>query len=812
MFTGFWSRMSFVARLGVSAGFALAVAGAAMLYSSIKSDSAWHQRNLSAQGENEVEFLLPAVSEQAVIGDFSTIQQILTARLKRDNIAGLRFVDSGGAVLSADKKELPAAQAPEWFLRLTALRGSEHRRMLSLGGVQYGSVAVRMSPVPAQNRIWEAFLNHVSILTLAVGLDFLGILLILKTGLRPLDALAEGARRFGGGDLSARIPLHGSPEMRDTILAFNRMAEDIQAQKAAIHREKELAQVTLQSIGDAVITTDGEGRVTYLNPVAEHLTDWTTADAAGRPLPEVFNIVNEFSRQPVENPVDRVLRTGRVVGLANHTVLIARDGREFSIEDSAAPIRDREGGILGVVLVFHDVTEKRDMVRKISWQASHDALTGLVNRREFEHRLAELVQAAKNRGTRHALLYIDLDQFKVINDTCGHAAGDNLLRQVTFLMQAKVRETDTLARLGGDEFGVLLENCPPEQAHRIARELLGVIKNFRYVWQDKSFTIGASIGLVTIDPDSDSPESLLIAADTACYAAKDKGRNAVQRWHPEDRDLALRRREMDWVTRVNKALEEERFLLYCQPIVPVSENPDMTHFEILLRMRDEENRLVSPAAFIPAAERYNLITGLDRWVVQRALNWLAAHPGQDIRCAINLSGQSVAEESFLDFLIDQVRGTGIPPGNICFEITETAAISNLDHAVRFIGELRSLGCRFALDDFGSGMSSFSYLKNLPVDYLKIDGAFVREMEHNPMDCAMVEAINHVSHVMGIETIAEFVENDAILDKLKTIGVDYAQGYGIAKPVPLCETETNGLLPLGNRHLHAVQPGHAVQET
>jgi diguanylate cyclase (GGDEF)-like protein/PAS domain S-box-containing protein len=783
-----WARLSFISRLSVSAGLALIIAGTVLLYSSIKTDSAWHQEQLANQAESELGFLTPALAEQAVVGDFSTMAQMLEAQVRRDNIDSLHFADLRGNLLRADSKVAPAARAPVWFAHLSGIHGEEAVTDLAVGGTRYGVLSIQMTPTPAINRTWESFRNHILILALAVGLNFLGILLSLKYGLRPLEALNEGAGKLGAGNLAVRIPVQGSREMRNVISTFNDMADKVQALLAQIRHEKELALVTLQSIGDAVITTDDQNRVAFLNPVAEKLTGWTTEAACGQPLQQVFNIINEFTREPVENPVDKVMRSGIIVGLGNHTILIARNGQEYSIEDTAAPIRDNNDHILGVVLVFHDVSEKHKLTHQLSHQARHDALTGLINRGEFELRLNELLDSTANRHGEHALLYLDLDQFKVVNDTCGHSAGDELLRQLTTQIQAKVRESDTFARLGGDEFGILLENCPMEQAIRLANVLLDEVGAFRFVWLDKTFAVGVSIGLVAITDASGNSANVLAAADTACYAAKDKGRNRVQVYSPDDIEMAERHGEMHWVARIAKAFEDERFRLYYQPIVPVQgDAPDQEqHFEILLRMLDEDNNLVPPGFFIPAAERYNLMVEIDRWVVSNSFNWLIANAERPVICAINLSGQSVNDDRFLRFLIDQVKGTGVPPHKVCFEITETSAISSLAKASNFIKTVKSLGCSFSLDDFGSGMSSFSYLKNLPVDYLKIDGSFVRDMTNNPIDCAMVESINHIGHVMEIKTIAEFVENPAILDKLRAIGVDYAQGYGIAKPRPLEE--------------------------
>jgi len=667
---------------------------------------------------------------------------------------------------------------------------------ITSNGKRIGFARVILDAAPMQVELNAVTHKGVIYTLIAITLGGLITWLVVRKVTYRLNMLSNAADSISAGDLEIALPNYeGRDEVARLARDFSQMAlalkqnsrERDQAE-AALYAEKERALVTLQSIGDAVITTDIEGRVEFLNPVAEALTGWSNDEATGQPLQQVFNIISEITRQPVENPVEKALLQNGIVGLANHTVLIRRDGHEVHIEDSAAPIRERDGRIIGVVLVFHNVSEKRKLAHQLSYQAKHDALTGLINRSEFEHQLEDLLDSAATQHKQHALLYLDLDQFKVVNDTCGHSAGDELLRQLTAQIQDKVRESDTFARLGGDEFGVLLENCPLDQAVRLANVLLDEVGAFRFVWLDKTFAVGVSIGLVAITATSGNSASVLSAADTACYAAKDKGRNRVQVYSPDDIEMAERHGEMHWVARITKAFVEERFQLHYQPIVPVQNGaPEQEqHFEILLRMRDENHNLVPPGAFIPAAERYNLMVEIDRWVIHNALNWLIAHAERPVICAINLSGQSVNDDRFLAFLIDQIKGTGVPPHKICFEITETSAISNLVKASNFIKTIKSLGCSFSLDDFGSGMSSFSYLKNLPVDYLKIDGSFVRDMINDPIDCAMVESINHIGHVMGIKTIAEFVENQAILEKLRAIGVDYAQGYGIAKPRPLEE--------------------------
>ena len=573
------------------------------------------------------------------------------------------------------------------------------------------------------------------------------------------------------------------------LVGFEGTISDISARKRAemaVFDEKEKAQVTLQSIGDAVITTDAAGLVEYLNPVAQELTGWETAEIRGRHISEAFKIVSEGTRAAIENPVVACLREGRVVEAEGHAVLINRRDHELAIEDSAAPIRDRSGNIIGSVMVFHDVSKERRLRRALAYQAYHDALTGLINRREFENRLnVALKNALQDEQVRHVLMYLDLDQFKVINDTCGHQAGDQLLKQITGLLQTRLRAKDVIARLGGDEFGVLLENCSAQQALPIAENLRQAIRDFRFLWNEQAMNVGVSIGCVEINKDSESIVTLMSAADVACYAAKDSGRNRVHAYQRDE--IPQRHREMQWVSRITRACEENRLELYFQPIVPIGQTADVrSHYELLLRMRGEDGELVPPGEFIPAAERYNLMSAIDRWVVQHALGTLAHYRADSAietpyTISINLSGTSLNDDSFLDFLINELQAYDLSPGAVCFEITETAAIANLAKVVHFMRELKTRGCLFSLDDFGSGLSSFMYLKNLPVDFLKIDGQFIQNVRADPIDHAMVVAITQIGRAMGIKTVAERVESVEVLQTLAAIGVEYAQGYLIAQP-------------------------------
>jgi len=551
----------------------------------------------------------------------------------------------------------------------------------------------------------------------------------------------------------------------------------------------ELVRVTLDSIGDAVITTDREGLVQWLNPVAEAMTGWTKSEAHSKPLVDVFNIVHAESRQPSLNPVAICLAEGKAVGLQSNTTLISRMGAEFGIEDSTSPIRNADGQILGAVLVFHDVTEQRRLSREMSHRAAHDALTGLVNRAEFEVRLSRLLAGLTLEGTSHVLMYIDLDQFKVVNDACGHSAGDQLLRQVSAVLQGCVRGRDTVARLGGDEFGVLLENCGIEQGQTIGRKICEQMESYRFAHDGRRYRVGTSIGVVPVDVRWGSSAAVMQAADSCCFAAKEAGRNRVHLWVESDSALQVRQGEMQWVNRLEAAMDDNRFTLFAQHVEPICGPGGGLHCEVLLRLVTDDGAVIAPGAFLPSAERFHLAARIDRWVVQRVFSHLEA---EDTTLelietiSVNLSGHSVGDRAFHRELMRMLRAASFDVRKLCFEITETAAITHLGDAKVFIEEVRSLGVRIALDDFGAGASSFGYLRTLPVDYIKIDGQFISGLLDDPLDNAAVRCFCEVAKVVGVKTIAEFVERAETRAALRTLGVDFVQGYSIHRPEPFLQ--------------------------
>jgi len=754
---------------------------------------------------------LAAACEDAVSArNRKKLAELLQPALKEKNVLSVTVTDMGGSILAraaVDEKDKGPVTDGARYKFLAPIhrvespgRAAPRPTDAAEPHKQVGWVSVSLSRAALQTEQNRILFQSLFMVVLGLVVTVVFALRMARTVTRPVLSLTRAVDKIKNGQLDHRVATLSGGEVGRLEDGINAMAAALQEARDkekkrsedALFLEKVRAQVTLESIGDGVITTDAEGRIVYMNPVAEQFTEWKGDAARGKPLSEVFKIFDEDSNRLEEYPIHYCLQEGRIIRHDSHHLLMSHEGGKIEVQDSAAPIRDRDGAILGAVVVFHDVTEIQSMARRMAFLASHDPLTGLLNRREFETRLNQVLESAQAGQREHALLYLDLDQFKIVNDTCGHIAGDELLKQLANHMQKEIRASDVLARLGGDEFGVVLEDCSVDKAKQIADLLRQSVKDFRFLWESRTFEIGVSIGLVPISRDSGGITEVLSAADSACYVAKDHGRNRIHIYQPGDRAMAQRRGEMQWVHRLRQGLENNSFDLYCQAIVPLGEeaSPSARFYEILVRVQDED--LVLPAAFIPAAERYHLMPSIDRWVIRTVFSMLEEHqarsggagePGS-ARFAINLSGQSLGDEKFLEFVMQQFAQHHISPASICFEITETAAIANLARARDFIARLKSMGCRFALDDFGSGLSSFGYLKSLSVDYLKIAGDFIEGMVEDPVDHAMVDAINQIGHVMGLTTIAESVENAPILNSIREMGVDYAQGLGIDTPKPL----------------------------
>ncbi len=544
----------------------------------------------------------------------------------------------------------------------------------------------------------------------------------------------------------------------------------------------------LDALGEGVITTDAEGRIVYVNQSGEQLIGKPAAEALGRSLQEVINLIDEDDRKALGDPVRQCLSTGARVHIGRRGMVVSNDGGgERSIELTVSPLRDATSEVSGTVITLRDVSDLRGLTRQMSYQASHDALTGLVNRREFEHRLQESLEVAHAGTARHVLCYLDLDRFKAVNDECGHVAGDSMLREVAALIKEEVRDSDTVGRLGGDEFGVLLVGCPLEKARQIADDVVRAVGDFRFVWKDKIFNVGVSVGLVEVSRESGSLEDLIGAADSACYVAKKQG-GRVHVYSARDEAAARQRGEIHWLQLLQSALKEGRFELYAQPIVAMDAQATLgPGLEVLLRLRDEDGSIIVPGEFMVAAERYRLMPHVDRWVVQTSLAALgrgAVRLASGRSLCINLSGQTLGDAAFLEFVVDCLDRTGVAPDRVCFEVTENSVITNIEHARRFIGVLHGMGCRFALDDFGRGLSSFSNLRNLSLDYLKIDGYFIRNLASDNVNQAMVTAMIKLARSLNFQVVAEHVEDMSALDTARRMGVDFVQGYQVGRPQPL----------------------------
>jgi diguanylate cyclase (GGDEF)-like protein/PAS domain S-box-containing protein len=635
------------------------------------------------------------------------------------------------------------------------------------------------------------------IIAIAIILTIIIAMILAHTVSKPLTLLAQGIEKIKSGNLKHRITEQSTGEIGVLEKNINEMASSLAKAQAFERRqaanllqsERIKAHTTLESIGEGVITTNENAIITYINPAAIHLTGYKYEESVGRPLGEIFKSYFENSQEQIAYPIDSCLDHGHIVRHDALLKLIRKDGEQFIIRDTATPIRDHNSNIVGAVVIFDDFSTLHAMAEKLVYQAAHDDLTGLYNRREFENQVDLALNETKQYQSENIVFFVDLDQFKVVNDTCGHLAGDQLLKQISQLLKSKIREHDVLARIGGDEFGLILRDCHFDKAIELADTLLKVIQSYVFYWGNQQFNIGACLGLVELNNKFINTSDVLMAADSACYLAKEAGRNSRHVYQPSETEQQKRRSEVKWVQRLKTAVDKNNFALYVQQIHPLNHQSGPPHYEVLLRLKLDGN-VYTPMTFLTAAERYNLMPDIDRWVIDEIFSSFEQHgkgedkPLQPCRFNINLSGQSLTRDNFQKFVYDKVKACNMDHSLITFEITETATIANLAHAIDFMKTLKQMGCQFALDDFGSGLSSFGYLTSLPLDYIKIDGKIVRDIVTNPINLSIVESINQIAHIMKLQTIAEFVESDSIIELLQSCEIDYAQGFHLDMPVPL----------------------------
>ncbi len=748
--------------------------------------------NLSGNAEQEANTLSIALQHPAAQHNYPAIEQILTQRVKQNGIQRVRFwQDKIYLEKTAQSKATPY---PQWFARLIAVPPTEVKAEIFSDGASKGAVALVVGADTVIENLWMLVGMFSLLCVLGVLLVSLMLRRMLKVNLRGLYDLQQAAHAFEQADFTVRLPIEltSPPEIQQTKRAFNHMADKLshllatlERKQDDLHNEKERLRVTIESIGDAVVVTDARGYIEFINPRALELIGLNMESALGRQVSDAIPMVNEESGAAVTSPIELALRRNTVIALDNHTAIARADGSRVAIRDTAAPIRSATGQVQGGVLVFQDETERRKLMQRLAWQAERDHLTGLYNRREMEIRMAAALNAVQEQVRQFIFCYMDLDQFKLVNDTCGHRAGDALLQRLSAILMERVKGTQHhLARLGGDEFGILFSDISLPDAITVVQGIRDEVVRFRFEWEGQVFRLGVSFGVTQLQPDMRDIGQILSQADTACYHAKSQGGNAIQVF--ENTHPALRKitDEMQWVVVITRAFEERRFELYRQKVVSLNPAIFTQHYEVLLRMRSEDGEIVAPGEFLPAAERYGLSPSFDRWVVRNVLAYLDTHPADKACYAINLSGRSLSDPAFTEFILDTLDQYSVDPAQICFEITETAAIDNLAECERLILSLKARGIYFALDDFGKGQSSFGYLQRLPVKYLKIDGEFIRGIDHKPENFAITKAIHTLAHELDKLTIAEQVETEAELACIKRLGVDFVQGYLLHDPEPI----------------------------
>jgi len=761
-------------------------------------------RHLAGTAEQEASALQVALQDYASQRDYAQIEQVLAQHIKQTHLRYARFESD---TLRIEKiAAARTSQYPAWFAELLAIYPTPIHTQVIGNHREVGKLSLLMDASAAIENLWTLTWMFTSLCLL--GMFVVGLMLhrMLKTYLSGLYDLQQAARTFEQADFSIRLPMteNAPPEIQQTKRAFNHMAyklnqllSSLERKQDDLHNEKERLRVTIESIGDAVVVTDAEGHIEFINPRALELSGLSLETALGKQVSEAIPMVNEESGAAVTSPIEMALRRNTVIALDSHTAIARADGSRIAIRDTAAPIRSSSGQVQGGVLVFQDETERRKLVQRLAWQAERDHLTGLYNRREMEIRMAAALYAVKEQKRPFIFCYMDLDQFKLVNDTCGHRAGDALLQRLSAILMARVQSTHHhLARLGGDEFGILFSDTSLPDAITIVQGIRDEVTRFRFQWEEQVFRLGVSFGVTQIQPSMHDIGQILSQADTACYHAKAQGSNVIQVFEHTHPALRKINDEMQWVMVITKAFEEQRFALYRQK--SVSLNPAITtqHYEVLLRMRSEDGEMVAPGEFLPAAERYGLAPSFDRWVIRNMLAYLDTHPADKACYAINLSGRSLSDPSFTPFVLETLDQHSVNPAQLCFEITETAAIDNLDECERLILSLKARGIYFALDDFGKGQSSFGYLQRLPVKYLKIDGEFIRDIDHKPENFAITKAIHTLAHELDKLTVAEQVETEAELSCIKRLGVDFVQGFLLHDPEPV---------PIGERQLYLV-PG------
>ncbi len=759
----------------------------------------WEAERIRKHSEEEAHSIVSALSHefaqfQLLGGKHADAAVDLAAKI--ESFKTIRYLE----LYDAHGKHLISFKHPEETLKFQ----TSHRSALNKDRAYFyfdipyqyqnnnlGSAYFVYSKAEYHERLKSYYRQLTFLIPALLGMSFLIAVILQRATAHPIRILANAVNAIAKKQgLDFKLTHSYGGELGELFDGFNAMMAQLNRAREKLNNEKIRLETTLESIAEGVITTDLEGNIRYINPEACNLLGRREEECRAQPLNQIFVIVSETTHSPLVDQTRQCLNDGMVCVNLTNTLLKTSATQLLAIQSSIAPIHTQSGEITGAVLVFRNVSESREMARRLEHQASHDSLTELLNRVEFEAQLQSLVKNLVD-SKQHALLYLDLDQFKIVNDTCGHFAGDTMLKQISALICNRVREADLVARLGGDEFAVLLPSCSTPQAIEIANSIRQLVSEYTFSWDNKLFKVGASIGVVAIQDRNISVTELLRLADVACYAAKNLGRNRIHVYEPGDAELIKMHGEMQWISRLDEAIDQDQYLLFVQRIAPMDENDHTVHHEVLIRLIETDGIINFPGSFLPAAERYGLMPRLDRWVIHRVLTnpviQQLQQRGSQSLWSINISWATLADKSVIDEIKTWFKQGVLPPTQVCFEITETAAIANVPATLFFIQEMRSLGCQFSLDDFGSGLSSFGYLRKiLPVDYLKIDGNLVRDISGDANNYAMVEAINHIGKVMKIKTVAEFVHDQETYELLKSIQVDYVQGYFIHRPMPIEE--------------------------